>query len=125
MSVLDFAAWAGWNAGRGKRGPALVKPDTLANIYRPRITVAKLASSGPGTPKEGQYAFGWGVVKFDWTSGPVLTHNGSNSMNLAKIIVDPDHDLGVVVMTNFPGETAEQAANETIETLFRRHAPKA
>jgi len=125
MSVLDFAAWAGWNAGRGKRGPALVKPDTLAAIYRPRITVAKLASSGPGTPKEGQYAFGWGVVKFDWTSGPVLTHNGSNSMNLAKIIVDPDHDLGVVVMTNFPGETAEQAANETIEALYRRHAPKA
>jgi hypothetical protein len=46
-------------------------------------------------------------------------------MNLAKIIVDPDHDLGVVVMTNFPGETAEQAANETIEALYRRHAPKA
>jgi len=102
MSVLDFAAWAGWNAGRGKRGPALVKPETRAAIYRPRTTVAKLASSGPGTPKEGQYACGWGVVKFDWTSGPVLTHNGSNSMNLAKILVDPDHDLGVVVMTNFP-----------------------
>jgi CubicO group peptidase (beta-lactamase class C family) len=125
MSVLDFAAWAGWNAGRGKRGPPLVKPDTLAALYRPRITVAKLASSRPGTPKEGQYAFGWGVVKFDWTSGPVLTHNGSNSMNLAKIIVDPDHDLGVVVMTNFPGQVAEDATNETIEALYRRHAPKA
>ena len=87
--------------------------------------MAKLASSGPGTPKEGQYAFGWGVVKFDWASGPVLTHNGSNSMNLAKIIVDPDHDLGVVAMTNFPGQVAEEALNETVEALYRRHAPKA
>ncbi len=125
MSVLDFAAWAGWNAGRGKRGPALVKPETLANIYRPRVAVTKLASAGPGTPKEGEYALGWGVVKFGWSSGPLLTHNGSNNMNLAKILVDPDQDIGVVVMTNFPAKIAEDAANATIETLYRRYAAKA
>jgi CubicO group peptidase (beta-lactamase class C family) len=27
LSILDFAKWAGWNAGEGKRGPALVKPE--------------------------------------------------------------------------------------------------
>jgi CubicO group peptidase (beta-lactamase class C family) len=27
MSILDFAAWAAWNAGEGRRGPVLVKRD--------------------------------------------------------------------------------------------------
>ena len=30
MSILDFANWAGWNAGDGKRKPYLVKPETSA-----------------------------------------------------------------------------------------------
>jgi CubicO group peptidase (beta-lactamase class C family) len=123
MSVLDFAAWAGWNAGRGKRGPALVKPETLASIHRPRVSTGRLPNPRPGTPREGEYALGWGVVKFDWSSGPVLTHGGSNDMNLAKILVDPDKDIGVVAVTNFPGRSAEEATNKAIEMLYTRYAP--
>jgi CubicO group peptidase (beta-lactamase class C family) len=122
MSVLDFATWAGWNAGRGKRGPALVRPETLEAIHRPRISTGKLPQTAPGTPQEGQYALGWGVLKFDWTTRPVLEHNGSNTMNLAKILVDPEGDLGVVVMTNFPGEGAETATRIALENLYRRYA---
>lgn len=36
MSVLDFARWAGWNAGEGKRGPKLVRPQTLSACARSR-----------------------------------------------------------------------------------------
>jgi len=39
MSVLDFAAWAGWNASQGKRGPALVHPETLRKLYTPVIAI--------------------------------------------------------------------------------------
>jgi len=52
----------------------------------------------------------------------VLEHNGSNTMNLAKILVDPEGDLGVVVMTNFPGEGAETATRIALENLYRRYA---
>lgn len=121
MSVLDFAAWAGWNAGSGKRGPALVKPETLDRIHRPHIRTGKLPNPRPGTPHEGEYALGWGVVKFDWSKGPVLTHNGSNGMNFAKILVDPGQDLGVVVMTNFPEEKAEEATSSVMQTLYCRY----
>ncbi|MGA9602331.1 MAG: hypothetical protein WBS22_19140 [Methylocystis sp.] len=41
-------------------------------------------------------------------------------MNFAKILVDRDKDLGVVVLTNFPEKQAEAAAAEAIETLYRR-----
>jgi hypothetical protein len=65
---------------------------------------------------------GWGVVKFDWTERPVLTHNGSNGFNLAKILVDANKDAAIVVTTNFPGEKAERAANLAVEKLYRRFA---
>ena len=120
MSVLDFATWGGWNAGQGRRGPALVRPETLAHIHAPKISTGKLANARPGTPSEGQYCSGWGLVKFDWTATPVLTHNGSNSFNLAKILVDPQADVAVVAMINFPGREADVAASEALETLYRR-----
>jgi CubicO group peptidase (beta-lactamase class C family) len=122
MSVLDFAKWASWNAGLGKRGPALVKPETLARIHQPMISTGKIPNPPPGTPSEGEYAMGWGVVKFDWTERPVLTHNGSNGFNLAKILVDANKDAAIVVTTNFPGEKAERAANLAVEKLYRRFA---
>jgi CubicO group peptidase (beta-lactamase class C family) len=122
MSVLDFAAWAGWNAGALKRGPALVKPETLAFIHSPKIHTGKMANPRPGTPTEGDYALGWGVAKFDWTATPVLTHNGSNGFNFAKILVDTRLDLAIVALTNFPESNADEAAGEVVETLYKRFA---
>lgn len=123
MSISDFAVWADWNAGEGKRGPALVKPETLMRLHESAVTTPEIKDPKPGTPKTGQYALGWGVAKMDWTPQPILTHNGSNSLNLATILVDPDHDLGIVVMTNFPGEKADAAVLEMLEWLYRRYGP--
>jgi CubicO group peptidase (beta-lactamase class C family) len=122
MSVLDFATWAGWNAGGGRRGPALVKPETLARIHRAHIPTGRLANPRPGTPQEGQYCMGWGLVTFGWTQTPVLTHNGSNGMNLAKVLVDLDKDIAIATVTNFPGARAEDALNQVTERLYRRFA---
>jgi CubicO group peptidase (beta-lactamase class C family) len=121
MSVLDFATWAGWNAGEGKRGPALVKPETLARLHHPVIKTGKLPDPRPGTPQEGEYALGWGVVKFDWAPRPLLTHNGSNGMNLATILIDTEADLGIVAVTNFPEQKANDAVYEVIEALYREY----
>lgn len=120
MSVLDFAAWAGWNAGGAKRAPALVKPETLAHIHAPKVRTGKIPHPRPGTPSEGDYCLGWGLVKFDWTEAPVLTHNGSNGFNLAKVLVDPGRDLAVAVTTNFPEGKADDAASDVLEALYKR-----
>lgn len=125
MSILDFARWAGWNAAAGRRGPALLKPETLARIHRPHVRTPRLDHPAPGTPTTGEYALGWGVVTFDWARRPVLTHNGSNSMNLAVILVDPAGDLGIVVATNFPEQRADAAARELVEALYKQHTPAA
>jgi CubicO group peptidase (beta-lactamase class C family) len=120
MSVLDFATWAGWNAGGGRRAPALVKPETLARIHRPHVSTGKIPNPKPGVPQEGHYALGWGVVQWEWMKNPVLQHNGSNGMNLAKVLVDTVADVAVTVLTNFPGPKAEDAASELMLSLYRQ-----
>lgn len=125
MSVRDFARWASWNAAEGRRGPQLVTPETLKRIHRAHVKTPVIANPKPGTPKTGEYALGWGIVTFDWTGKPVLTHNGSNAMNLATIFIQPNIDLAIVAATNFPGEKADAAMLATIEALYKQFAPKA
>ncbi|WP_112324139.1 serine hydrolase domain-containing protein [Oceanibium sediminis] len=122
MSILDYAKWAGWNAGQGARGPALVAPETLRHIQTAKVQTPERPYPPPGTPSTGGYALGWGIVTFAWSDGPVLTHNGSNSMNLARIVVDTERDLAVVVTTNFPGGRANAAAGEVMQNLYEAYA---
>ena len=124
MSIKDFARWVGWNAGGGKRAPHLVSPQTLAVIHRAHVKTPPLPNPPPGTPSEGAYGLGWGIVKFDWAGEPMVTHNGSNSMNFAKALLDPKLDLAVVVTTNFPGKKAEDAAAEVQRHLYQEFTGK-
>jgi CubicO group peptidase (beta-lactamase class C family) len=124
LSILDFARWASWNAAEGRRRPQLVKPETLKLIHRPHVKTPMIENPKPGTPKTGEYGLGWGIVAFDWTGRPVLTHNGSNAMNLATVFIQPDIDLAIVVATNFPGEKADLAILETVEALYKQYADR-
>lgn len=121
MSILDFARWAGWNAGAGKRPPHIVSPETLAVIHRPHVTLPPIPNPPPGTPAGGAYGFGWGTVKFAWADAPLLTHTGSNSMNLAMILVDPARDLAIVTATNLPGASADKAARDVLQRLYETY----
>lgn len=56
------------------------------------------------------------------TPRPVLTHNGSNSMNYATVPIDPQIDLAIVVTANYPGDRADQAVLQAAELLYKRYA---
>jgi CubicO group peptidase (beta-lactamase class C family) len=118
MGLLGAARWAGWTAGQGRRGPALVSPETLRLLHTPVI------DTDPKRPADGSYALGWGVVKPAWASAPWLMHAGSNTMNLAHLWVDPRRDLAVVLLTNVAGPEAE-AAFETLAPLLVERAQAA
>lgn len=122
MSILDYAKWAGWNAARGTQSPALVSPETLQYIQSEHVRTPTRKDPPPGTPSTGGYGLGWGIVQFDWASRPLLTHNGSNSMNLAKIVVDTERKLAVVVTTNFPGDIADAATAKVMQHLYTAYA---
>ena len=124
MSVLDFASWAGWNAGEGKRGPALVKPETMRKLHRPVISMPAKKDAAPGTPPGGKYALGWGELTVDWASYPLLYHGGSNNMNLAHIWLDTRRDFAMVIVTNIGGPKANEAFLALASELYKIFAGK-
>jgi len=121
MSVLDFARWAAWNAGEGKRPPALVQPETLRKLHTMVIAMAPQGEAKPGTPPGGQYGLGWGEVAVEWAPQPLLYHGGSNGLNVAHIWVDPAHDTALVLMTNIGGEKAEKGLRAAAAELYRQY----
>ena len=121
MSVLDFARWAGWNAGEGRRGPALITPDSFRTLHAVHTRTPPRPNAPPGTPDAGGYGLGWGIVAFPWADRPLLAHNGSNGMNLVKILVDTERDLAVVVVTNIGGTAADAGASAVQQALYERY----
>ncbi|CAN5453147.1 hypothetical protein BH11PSE11_BH11PSE11_02770 [soil metagenome] len=109
MSVRDFARWAGWNAGQGKRGPALIKPETFKKLHTMVTILPPAPNAAPGTPHGGKYALGWGELAVTWAPYPILYHGGSNSRNLAHVWVDPKRDVAMVVMSNIATKDANEA----------------
>ena len=123
LSILDFVRWASWNAGEGKRAPALVSPGTMRKLHTPLVSLKPKDDAKPGTPKiKGGYGFGWGVVKTDLAQGALLQHGGSNGYNLAHIWVDVKKDLAVVIATNIGGEKAEEAMLALGRELYAKYA---
>ncbi len=120
MSILDFARWADWNAGKGLRGPQLVEPSTLAYIHAEKLRTPRRPDPPPGTPAEGGYAFGWSIERPGWSDHELLTHNGSNQFNLAKIVVDEERDLAIVVATNIGGPPAHDGVEKAVAALYQR-----
>lgn len=93
---------------RGARGEkALLKPETYQKLHTP--------------PFGGNYALGWGVAEREWGGGTVLTHSGSNTMNMAVVWLAPRRDFAVLVVTNQGGEAAAKACDEAASALIRWH----
>ncbi|WP_431282164.1 serine hydrolase domain-containing protein [Humitalea sp. 24SJ18S-53] len=119
MSILDFATWAGWHAGQGRRGPALVRTDTLRLLHDPVIGVPP----GPGLGANPAYGLGWGVLTAGFTTAVGLEHAGSNNLNRAVIFVQPAQDFAMVMTTNVAGARAEAALAALSDALYARFGP--
>lgn len=122
MSVVDFARWAGWNAGEAKRGPALVRPETLRKLHTVVIHMDANKEAKPGTPAKGGYALGWGEITVDWAPAPLLQHSGSNTKNLAQIWVDRQRDLAIVILTNISRPETGAALTAVAAELYGKYA---
>lgn len=123
LSILDFARWAAWHAGMGRRGPPLVRPETLQKLHTKVIELPPRPDAAPGTPSTGAYALGWGIATLPYSAEPFLTHTGSNEMNLAAIIIQLSRDYGAVLATNVSGAKADQAIKALAEQLYKQFGP--
>jgi CubicO group peptidase (beta-lactamase class C family) len=122
LSILDFAAWAGWNAGEGRRGPPIVRPETLRLLHSPRATIPPRPGAAPGTPEGGGfYCMGWGILQTTFSTEPVITHTGSNTMNLAMVFLQPRHDFAMVMATNAGTPRADAMLRDVAAAIYARY----
>jgi CubicO group peptidase (beta-lactamase class C family) len=84
----------------------LLKPETIRKLHTPLPDDA--------------YAFGWITVKLPRSSGPALTHSGSNTMWWLDMWVLPDKKLIVIVATNIAGSNARKACNDTVGMMMQK-----
>jgi CubicO group peptidase (beta-lactamase class C family) len=120
MNVLDFATWAAWNSTEGRIGPPLVKPETVRKMHSKVIDMPTKPDAPVGTPSSGGYGLGWGTVTLPFSPEPFVFHGGSNNMNLAYILLQPNKQLGMVLMTNVSGAAANDALMAIAEALYKR-----
>jgi CubicO group peptidase (beta-lactamase class C family) len=122
MSVLDFAAWAGWAAGQGWRDPALVSPHTMQRMQTP---VIETRAPGPsGADGAGGFGLGWGMTTLPFAPGQrFVAYFGSNAKNLADIMLQPDRDFAMVAMTNISGDKAAAGLRDVARAVYEQFGP--
>ena len=102
LSIADFARYAAWHVQKKD----LLDPEQFSRLH---------------TAPQGQdYALGLQVTSRPWSNGPLLTHNGSNTMNFAIIWIAPARNFTVVAATNIAGENAEAGCTDACTQLVEQ-----
>jgi len=109
MTLLDHARFA-----------RLFLTDGAGFLTRASITALTTPTSG----EPNDYAFGWGVMSDrPWARGPVLVHEGSNTLWHAVAVVAPSRDLAVLTVCNSGGPGGRAAQGLALD-LVKRYAPE-
>lgn len=87
-----------------------------ARAFLPGSGIMPDATRKKLTTTNTDYALGWAVYE-DPIWGAMLQHAGSNTMWLAQIIVLPEHDVALLVVTNEAGMAADLAVRETTKKI--------
>lgn len=113
-SLDDLARYAMLHLQRGTN--ALLKPETLAKLH---------ASPDGAEIKHfmEDYAGGWVRMKRGWAGGPVLWHNGSNTMWYIVMWLAPDKSFAVIAATNIAGSEAEKGCDDAATAMIYKWLP--
>lgn len=110
-SLDDLARYAMFHLQRGTN--ALLKPETMARLHAsPQGAEIKNVFD--------DYACGWVRMKRDWAGGPVLWHNGSNTMWYIVMWLAPEKNFCVIAATNVAGDEAEKACDEACVAMINK-----
>lgn len=96
---------------------ALLKPETMARLHAvPKGAEIKSVMDN--------YACGWVRMKRSWAGGPVLWHNGSNTMWYLVMWLAPEKNFCVIAVTNIAGDDAEKACDDACVMMIKKWLPK-
>jgi CubicO group peptidase (beta-lactamase class C family) len=122
MNVLDFARWADYQATRGRNGPPLLASETIAMLQTPIVDMPENPHPTPGFSKASRYGLGWGTLAADFAPEPLVLHAGSNSLDLAFIMLLPAEGVAIVTMADVEAETTAAALVKVAAELYATDA---
>jgi CubicO group peptidase (beta-lactamase class C family) len=105
-SLEDVARYIGMHAVR-ETGPVLEKAETFAFLHE-------------AVPQNEGYARGWIVSATGWSEGPVVAHDGSNTMNHCSIWIAPERQAAVAAFTN-SAEKGSESCKEAIALVVGKY----
>jgi CubicO group peptidase (beta-lactamase class C family) len=97
--LVDWAKFVALHLDAERGRPTLLSAASARSLH---------AAPGP-LPS---YASGWSVASAEWAQGLLLTHNGSNTTNYARVTVAPGRDGFTLVVVNAGDASAEAAVND-------------
>jgi CubicO group peptidase (beta-lactamase class C family) len=89
--------------------------------YLSRATFAHLTTPAPGEGRA--YALGWAVVPAGWGRGPILAHEGSNTLWHAVALIAPARGVAILTACNAGPEGSRRAAFTLAVKLQQAYAP--
>ncbi len=100
-SASDMSRWMRMMLGEGELdGTRIVSKDVVAEVWRPNIRYPLPADYTALFPPMhfSTYGLGWGLR--DYRGRFVATHTGGIDGMLSQVLLVPEEDLGIVVLTN-------------------------
>ena len=107
MSLADYAKFLQMHLAGLAGRDGLLKASSIQRLH-----------AGPG-----EYAMGWFLREFDGTAAH--WHTGSIDTFFSRVIMLPERDIAVAVLTNAGSETASTASREAAMELLRLYGPPA
>jgi CubicO group peptidase (beta-lactamase class C family) len=105
-TVPDWAKFASLHLQAAEGKPRLLKASTYKVLHH--------------SPRGQNYAAGWGVT--EQSEGNVLSHNGSNTMWYASILIVPSANFAILAATNYGGDGADKGIDQAVQELIKYHA---
>lgn len=110
MAIEDYARYLAMHLNGARGQKTLLKPATMATLHTP-------------VPGDGQpYALGWLRIQRKGIKGPILTHDGSNTMWYASAWIVPEADVAVAVVVNAGGSAGQKTAQAVAKDLLGKYA---
>ena len=112
VSVKDWAKFIVMHLEGEKGGSTLLKPASFKVLHTPPFDTVV------------GYALGWVVESGSpWTDEMMLTHTGSNGLNLAMVWMLSESDFAVLVTTNIASLSASSACYDAFSILISKFLP--
>lgn len=108
LSIVDYSRFIQANLqGLEGQDTPILKASTIRELHK---------------PVDGPYALGWHSQ--DFAGAPSSAHAGGNGEFYALVVIQPERDLAVVLLTNDGGDEVENQASAFLKVLIAGMTPR-